>query len=134
MLQSLLPAHCTLELNANHRILSLLSTDAPHILAQEQFTRNEWSILLTILASYPYYAAHETLLASLTSLSPGDCRKSLQQARQLGSKMLKRELKPIHRALSGVRAKLNKVHPRLKISLLHDSGYVLMAPYGKGIP
>ena len=131
-LQSLLPDHCKLELNANHRMLSLLSTNVPHILAQEQFTRNEWSILLTILVSYPYYAPYETLLASLTSLSPSECRKSLQQAQQLGSKTLKRELKPIHRALSGVRAKLNKLHPHLKISLLHDVGYVLVAPYDKG--
>jgi HAMP domain len=56
VLQVLLPASCKLELNAKARMLSLLSTNHPHILAQEQFTKNEWSILLTLLRSYPYYA------------------------------------------------------------------------------
>ena len=131
VLQVLLPASCKLELNVKTRMLSLLSTNHPHILAQEQFTKNEWSILLTLLSSYPYYAPHEILLASLTSLSPADCRKRLQAAQQSGAKILKRELKPVHRALSGVRTKLNNLYPHLKISPIRDVGYVLTSLQNK---
>ncbi len=93
VLPSLLPSDYKLELNAQARMLSLLNTHAPHILAQQQFTKNEWNILLTLLSSYPYYAPYEVLLASLTSLSPTDCRKRLQEAQQAGSKTLKQELR-----------------------------------------
>jgi len=133
VLQGLLPASCKLELNAKTRMLSLLSTDHPHILAQEQFTKNEWNVLLTFLSSYPYYAPHEVLLASLTSLSPADCRKRLQEAQQSGAKSLKRELKPVHRALSSVRAKLDKLYPPLKISLIRNLGYALTSSQNKDL-
>jgi hypothetical protein len=125
ILQSLAPAGCILELNLKARMLSLLSTDPPHILAQQQFTKNEWSIFITLLVSYPHYAPHEVLLASLTSLSSTDCRKRLLEAEHLGSKELKRELKPVHRALCGIRAKLFDFSPYLKISLIRDIGYTL---------
>jgi hypothetical protein len=133
VLQSLLPSDYKLELNATARILSLLNTHAPHILAQQQFTRNEWSILLTLVASYPYYAPHEVLLASLTSLSSTDCHKRLQKAQESGPRALKQELKPVHRALSGIRAKLNKLYPPLKISPIRDVGYVLTSSHNKDL-
>jgi hypothetical protein len=124
-LQNLLPASYKLEVNEKTRILSLLSTNAPHILAQQQFTMNEWNVFITLLVSYPHYVPHEVLLASITSLSPSDCRKRLQEVEQLGPKALKRELKPVHRALSGIRAKLDNLCPLLKISLIRDLGYAL---------
>lgn len=133
VLQSLLPASCKLELNEKTRILNLLSTNSPHILAQQQLTKNEWSIFITLLVSYPHYAPHETLLASLTLLSPGDCRKILQEAEQVEPKTLKRELKPVHRALSGLRAKLNNLSPYLKISLIRDLGYALIRAENKDL-
>ncbi len=133
ILQNLLPASCKLELSEKTRILNLLSTDSPHILAQQQLTKNEWSIFITLLVSYPHYAPHETLLASLTLLSPGDCRKILQEAEQVGPKTLKRELKPVHRALSGLRAKLNNLSPYLKISLICDLGYALIRAENKDL-
>ena len=106
-------------------MLSLLSTAPPSILAQQQLTKNEWSILLTLLASHPHYAPHEALLASLTSLSPTECHKRLQEAQRLGSQTLKRELKPVHRALSGLRNKFASFYPGLKISLIRNVGYAL---------
>ncbi len=133
IVQSLLPSDYKLELNAKARMLSLLNTHAPHILAQQQFTRNEWSLLLTLLASYPYYAPHEVLLASLTSLSPADCRERLQEAQQLGSKAFKQELKSVHRALSGIRAKLDKLYPPLKISPIREVEYVLTSSHNKDL-
>ena len=131
ILQSLLPSDYKLELNAEARILSLLNAHVPHILAQQQFTKNEWNVLLILLSSYPYYAPYEVLLASLTSLSPADCRKRLQEAQQSGPKILKRELKPVYRALSGIRAKLNSLYPSLKISPIRDGGYVLTSSHKK---
>lgn len=133
VLQALLPSDYKLELNATARILSLLSTHTPHILAQQQFTRNEWSLLLTLLASYPYYAPHEVLLASLTSLSSTDCHKRLQGAQKSGSKALKQELKPVHRALASIRAKLNNLYPPLKISPIREVGYVLTSSQNKDL-
>ncbi len=124
-LRSLLPTSYQLELNGDVRILSLLSTDPPHILAQQQFTKNEWSIFINLLEAYPHYAPHEQLLASITSLSLTDCRKRIQEAEQLGMKELKRELKPVHRALYGIRAKLRDFSPDLKISLIRSLGYAL---------
>lgn len=62
VLQSLIPSTYKAELNAHVRMLSLLSTHTPHILAQQQFTKNEWSLLLTLLSFYPYYAPYEVLL------------------------------------------------------------------------
>jgi hypothetical protein len=125
LLQSLLPVNYKLEFNADLHILSLLHIDTPRILAQEQFTRNEWSILLAILSSYPYYTSYETLLASITSLTPVYCRKRLQEVQQLGSKAMKQELKPVHRAISSTRNKLYNVCPFLKISLIRELGYNL---------
>ncbi|QBD77699.1 hypothetical protein EPA93_17555 [Ktedonosporobacter rubrisoli] len=115
-----------LELNADARILNLLSAQSPHILAQQQFTRNEWAILTLILQQYPGYASHEMLLAELTSLSEAECRHRLLESQQIGPEAVKREFRPVYRALAGIRAKLNKLCPQLKISLLRCSGYVIM--------
>ena len=125
VVQSLFPEGCKLELSADARMLSLLSTDSPHILAQQRFTKNEWFILITLLTSYPHYAPYEILLASLTSLCPTDCRKRLEDAQALGREELKRELKPVRRVLPGLRSKLSKLSPRLKISSIHEMGYAL---------
>lgn len=125
--ESLFSGGYTLEMNTQARILSLLSTNNPRILAQQQFTKNEWSIFITLLTSYPNYASHEKLLVSITSLSAAECRKRLQEVSQLGPMALKRELKPVHRALSGIRAKLDNLCPSLKISLIRGLGYALTA-------
>jgi len=125
VLQTLLPANHKLELNTKTRMLNLLSTASPHLVAQQQFTKNEWSILLTLLLSYPHYASFEVLLASLTLLSPADCRQRLYAAQLSGGQAVKRELKPVHRALSGIRIKFRHVCPQLKISLIRETGYAV---------
>jgi hypothetical protein len=126
LFQSLLPTKSVLELNAESRILSILSTQSPRILAQQQFTKNEWTLLMLLLRYYPYYAPYETLLASLTSLSCIDCHQRLEEAQQQGSKAIKQELKPVHRALSSLRTKLNRIYPLLKVSLVREAGYVFV--------
>jgi hypothetical protein len=125
VLQKLFPAGYKLEWNQRIRLLSLLQIDPPHILAQEHFTKNEWNILIALLVSYPQYAPHEILLASVTSLSVDDCRTRLQKARQRGTQALKRELKPVQRALCGIRVKIINLSPHLRVALIRDAGYML---------
>lgn len=114
-----------LEVNAEIRMVSLLNAHCPQILAQQQFSRNEWILLMTLLHSYPYYAPYETLLSELTALSHVSCCQRLQEAQFLGIEAVKRELKPVYRALSGVRVKLNRLCPELQISLIRGAGYVI---------
>jgi len=125
ILQNLLPAEYKLELNAAVRMISLLRVSPPGILAQQQFTRNEWKIFMTLLNSCPHYVPYAALLASITALPLQDCDERVWEAQQQGSYELKRELKPVHRALSGIRAKLDKLSPYLKISLIRNLGYSL---------
>lgn len=120
-----LPRSYQLELNADIRVISILELDNPHILAQQQFTKNEWSLLTTLLLNYPHYTSLETLLASITSLSPLECSRRIQIAQAKSSLALKCELKPVHRALSGIRVKFKSVFPQLKILFLHETGYML---------
>ena len=122
---TLLPAEYKLEINDAIRMVSLLSVSSPSIVAQQQFTKNEWRIFMTLLGSCPHYVSYAALLASITTLSLQDCDKRLWEAQRQGSYELKRELKPVHRALSGIRAKLNKLSPSLKISLIRNLGYSL---------
>lgn len=110
------------------RTLTLLSADVPDVLEQQQFTRNEWNILMAIIESLPYYTPYEVLLSRVTSLSVEDSRKRLQKAEELGAKVMRQELKPVHRALSGIRAKLSAISPYLKLSLIHSLGYTLTTP------
>jgi len=121
----LFPEDSCLEVNEASRILILVSTQSPRILALQQFTRNEWIVLSALFKCYPCYVSHEMLLASLTSLSITECRQRLQEARKIRPQAVKRELKPVHRALCGVRTKLNKLCPWLKISLIRNAGYAL---------
>jgi hypothetical protein len=115
-----------LKLDSEARVMALFQTQIPQTLTLQQFTRNEWAFFGTLLRCFPYYAPYEMLLADLTSLSCDDCRSRLQVFRSQGAKAIGRELKPIYRALYGVRIKLNKICPQIKISLVRDSGYVLI--------
>src|SRR5438874_1858605 len=45
----LFPTDLQLEWNTEGRILSLLSIREPRILAQQQFTRNEWLLLMSLM-------------------------------------------------------------------------------------
>lgn len=124
-LQGLLPTNQKLEINEKVRIVNVLAIDPPRLLAQQQFTKSEWCVLLTLLTSYPHYAPYEALLACLTSLSLDDCRARILEAQEIGPQELNRELKPVQRALSGIRTKLNGLTAHLKISVIRESGYAL---------
>ena len=64
------------------------------------------------------------LLAELTLLSCDDWRQQLQRIREVQPEAIVQELKPVYRALSGVRIKLKKLYPQLKISLVRNMGYI----------
>jgi hypothetical protein len=123
---SLFHADFVLHVNMEARILILLHKQSPSVLTQQIFTKNEWKMLMVLLRNYPYYAPHEMLLSSITSLSVDESRKNLREARVLGADMVRRELKPVYRALCSLRGKLTKLHPDLKVSLIRDIGYLLI--------
>ncbi|HTK10958.1 MAG TPA: hypothetical protein VL485_27545 [Ktedonobacteraceae bacterium] len=128
----LFPPDLQLEWNTESRILSLLNIREPHILAQQQFTRNEWLLLMSLIKCYPHYTPHEMLLAELTLLSYDDWCQRLQKIRQVQPESIIQELKPVYRALSGVRTKLKKFYPQLKILLVRNMGYAIsLAPARK---
>lgn len=77
--------------------------------------------------AYPHFAPNETLLASITLLAPVESHQRLQEAMLMGTKAWKRELKPVHRALSGIRAKLAYLCPDLRISPIRGLGYTLVS-------
>jgi hypothetical protein len=122
-LQGLLPANQKFQFNEKARIVNLLRIEPPEILAQLQFTRNEWFVLTALLISYPYCTTYEELLACLTSLSLADCRTRILAAQEAGSQELNRELKPVRQAISGIRKKLRYAIPFLQISFTPGLGY-----------
>lgn len=125
ILPKLSPVGYRLQLNAKKRTLNLLSIEVADLLAQEQFSPNQWSLLIMLLASYRDYAPYETLLASLTCLTATTCRAQLQEAQQVGSNKLRRELKPVRHAMLDVRKKLLNLAPHLEITSFRKVGYVL---------
>lgn len=124
-LQGLLPANQKFQFNEKARIVNLLRIEPPEILAQLQFTRNEWCVLTALIISHPYYTPYEELLACLTSLSLADCRTRILVAQEAGSQELNRELKPVRQAISGIRKKLRSAIPFLQISFTPGLGYGL---------
>lgn len=125
ILQDLLPSDLKLLMDAGTRILSLFDIEKGEIVVQKRLTRNEWTLLMVFEKNHPRYAPNELLLASLTSLSPDMCRKRLHEAQEKSQKTVNQELKPVYRALTGLRKKLKSVYPQLDISLLRGVGYVL---------
>lgn len=124
-LQDLLPTGYKFEFNEEGRILNILRIDPPRIIAQPQFTKSQWYVLLILFASYPHYAPYEDLLACLTLLPVAECRKQIQQIQDNSSQALNRELKPIYSVVSGLRTKLRNSIPALKVRCFHDAGYIL---------
>jgi hypothetical protein len=107
-LEGLLPPGQKLALNLPTRTLSLLS-DGPELITVQQFSDNEISVIVPILESFPHYCPYEVLLAHISSsivteASIARCRQRLHEAQNRGT--WQQELRPIRRALSSVRNKL----------------------------
>jgi hypothetical protein len=126
-LPGLLPSGQTLVLNLETRTLSLL-TDGPTLLVQQQLSGNELRMLVPLLEFYPHYCPYEVLLAHISSnivseTSITHCRQRLQEALSRGT--WQQELRPIRRALSSLRSKLE--HFDLGISNVRERGCSLIS-------
>ena len=116
-----------LVLNLEIRTLSLL-TDGPTLIMEQQFSVNEIRMIVPLLEFYPSYCPYEILLAYissnvLTEASLAHCRQCLQEAHSRGT--WQQELRPIRRALTSLRSKLDRFD--LGISNLRESGCSLVS-------
>jgi hypothetical protein len=126
-LPDLLPPGQTLALNLETRTLSLL-TEGPTLIMEQQFSFNELRMFVSLLEFYPHYCPYEVLLAYISSnvvteASIAHCRQRLQEALSRGT--WQQELRPIRRALSSLRSKLE--HFDLGISNVRERGCSLIS-------
>jgi hypothetical protein len=103
-----------------------LENEAPQLVAQQQFTDSEMSILLPLLDSYPYYCPYEVLYASFYNGNVNDiivarCRQRLQMAMDIGT--WDQEMRPVRNVLSRTRLKLRAFG--LNVSSILETGCIL---------
>ena len=113
---------------ASLRTLSLLLT-APDaspptvtLLAQAQFSPNEWPVLLALLRAYPSAVPRDTLLAAFHTISPAWSHQQLQIAHRDGH--LRETLRPLRDTISRLRPKVQAFS--LDIAARHGKGYVII--------
>ena len=127
-LQDALPTGHTLALNMELGTLSYISSggEVPQLLAQQQFTASELSILLPLLDSYPYYCPYEVLYASfyngdVTEVIVAHCRQRLQNSLEIGT--WDQEMRPVRNVLSRTRLKLRTFG--VNITSILETGCIL---------
>lgn len=100
----------------------------------EQFSTNEWKILICLLDAFPQCALHEQLLTCITALPFALSREQLQHAREADelakhagkdSRLWEQEFRPVSRALIKLREKLKRFS--LVIVPARGLGYSLTA-------
>jgi hypothetical protein len=128
-LDELLAPGQTLALNVLLGTLSLIANDtpAPRMIAEQQFTASELSILIPLLNAYPHYCPYEVLLASfdhriVTEATVERCRRRLQEAQLEG--VWDQEMRPVRNVLSRTRLKMR--YFGIEITSILETGYVLM--------
>jgi len=130
-LEELLPAGQTLALNVLLGTLSLIAYDIempyPRMMAEQQFTLSELSLLLPLLNSHPHYCPYEVLLASFNHRTVSDatiegCRRQLHEAQLEG--VWDQEMRPVRNVLSRTRLKMRTFG--IEIASILETGYVLM--------
>ena len=130
-LEELLPAGQTLALNVLLGTLSLIAYDIempyPRMMAEQQFTLSELSLLLPLLNSHPHYCPYEVLLASFNHRTVSDatierCRRQLHEAQLEG--VWDQEMRPVRNVLSRTRLKMRSFG--IEIASILETGYVLM--------
>ncbi len=134
-LQGALPEEHTLALNTALGTLSYLATDdkqRPRMLAQQQFTHSELSLLRPLLEHYPHYCPHEVMFAnfyngSVTDQTIARARERLREAMEYGT--WDHEMRPMRNVLSRTRLKLKDFG--LDVLSILETGYMLLvAPDG----
>ena len=130
-LQSILPPRSKLELNEDARTLHLFTIDdvgQPSIIAQSQFSTNEWRVLIPILHAYPGYASYTTLLAALTGVSLTVAQQRIDDFRK--TRTSRQELRAIRDALSNISEKIAAFG--FAYASIYERGYTLalLSPQG----
>ena len=129
-LQGVLPTHHTLALNTGLSTLSYLAMDEqqqPRILAQQQFTHSELSLLRPLLEHYPHYCPHEVMFANfyngaVTEHTIARARARLQEAIEYGT--WDHEMRPVRNVLSRARLKLKDFG--MDVLSILETGYMLL--------
>jgi len=129
-LQGTLPARHTLALSTALCTLSYLSIDdklQPRILAQQQFTQSELSLLRPLLEYYPHYCPHEVMFANfyngaVTEHTIARARERLQEAVEYGT--WDHEMRPVRNVLSRARLKLKDFG--MDVLSILETGYMLL--------
>ena len=130
-MEELLPAGHTLAMNILLGTLSLIANNSnlpyPRLVAEQQFTMSELSLLLPLLNSHPHYCPYEVLLASfnhrlITETTIERYRKRLQEAQDEG--VWDQEMRPVRNVLSRTRIKMRSFG--VEIASILETGYVLM--------
>lgn len=133
-LQDTLPAGHVLALNTRLGTLSYLSIDKneqPQMLAQQQFTQSELSLLRPLLEHYPQYCPHEVMFANfyngtVTEQTIARARTRLQEAADYGT--WDHEMRPVRNVLSRTRLKLKDFG--MDILSILETGYMLLLASG----
>jgi hypothetical protein len=132
-LDELLPENQALALNVLLGTLSLISIEPPQpfprMVAEQQFTDSELSLLLPLLHAHPHYCPYEVLLASfnhriVSEVTVERCRKRLHEAQLEG--IWDQEMRPVRNVLSRTRMKMRSFN--IEIASILETGYVLMTP------
>lgn len=131
-LENLLPENQTLALNPKLGILTLLTSDPatpnhPLLLAEQQFSSSEMSVLVPLLQAHPHYCPYEVLLASFncgntTETTVERFRLRLQEAHFAG--VWDYELRPLRNILSRTRFKLRSFD--IEITSILENAYLLI--------
>jgi hypothetical protein len=137
-LANLLPEGQTLALNTRLGTLALLTsepeTSHPTLLAEQQFSSSEMSVLVPLLQAHPHYCPYEVLLASFNCGNTAEAtverfRLRLQEAQFAG--VWDYEMRPVRNILSRTRFKLREFG--IEISSILETGYILIyLPSRKG--
>jgi hypothetical protein len=108
-----------------------MQPDMPHpvLLAEQQFTEQELSLVVPLLTNYPEFAPLEELYASFCYGYDGLSEQRIDQAREHVHEALEegiwdQELRPLRNVLSRARIKLR--HLGLDAVNLLETGYLLM--------
>lgn len=134
VLEGLFPLPHAFVLNSTLGTLLHLSMqpDMPHpvLLAEQQFTEQELSLVVPLLTNYPEFAPMEELYASFCYGYDGLSERRIDQAREHVHEALEegvwdQELRPLRNVLSRARFKLR--HLGLDAVSLLETGYLLMA-------
>jgi hypothetical protein len=127
----LLPQGQTLALNSKLGTLALLTSEPetvhPILLAEQQFSSSELSVLVPLLQIYPHYCPYEVLLASFNTGNTDEAnvarfRLRLQEAQFAG--VWDYEMRPVRNILSRARFKLRDFG--IEISSILETGYILI--------